>query len=677
MVEDGKRAPILVWRIHTGSSLARTFSDNFDLLREMRGSCSSRAHSPVHCRGTMSVLNVVFTMLACSMLLDWPGHETKRLPGGAGYWDPGISKFSFIQISTCCDIWIPPLQQDNCAVDDKVATSTEFVSQIFPYCVLLVLYYARMRCEIQTQKLRNNIPGSTRPGLFRFSKILVQVGVIMIMSSAGYIGEASDLRSSITNGSIECVSYNQNDGVFSLTCDREWTGSNDSISLLAYEVFEGNGHTIDLEGLNEFDGLFAISDTIDTFNEAPIIRNLHTTAGQTSRGAGFIVRKKQKFFVVDSCSSSGVTFGKMRQTVEYPFIDGGGGICGKDCGKDGGQISISNSFSSGTVGEVSGGIVGSHVARNGGTVNITNCHSTGAITGRDSGGICGTVSGYKGGRVCITQSSSTGMIRGNQAGGIIGGEGGYDSGSVFIKECFSTGHIAGERSGGITGDDTTQSGGTIRIIDCYSRGNVEGSNAGGICGYGVGGIEVDDEPWGTVDIRNTYASGNITGTNAGGIMGSISGGTVTVQYSVYDSNGNEMVGDGSNVNGGGNSPDINDILGQLYHVNDTLKWSDRVWATSGPEALPRLRFQLPTPSPTQSPTPSTTSSPTTTRTPSWTPTTSETPTPTGSASGTSSRRYSDARRGTMKILTGYRAARSVKQAPRKKKKKLKRHSPSP
>eukprot|EP01138_Halocafeteria_seosinensis_P012804 gb/GECG01013080.1/.p1 GENE.gb/GECG01013080.1/~~gb/GECG01013080.1/.p1 ORF type:complete len:751 (+),score=80.97 gb/GECG01013080.1/:1-2253(+) len=89
-----------------------------------------------------------------------------------------------------------------------------------------------------------------------------------------------------------------------------------------------------------------------------------------------------------------------------------------------------------------------------------------------------------------------------------------------------------------------------------------------------------------------------------------------------------MVGDGeTNLDLEGNSHNLENITGQLYHLPEPNGWPDAVWAISGTDELPVLRFQLPTPSPTASSTASITSSPSSTSTPSRTASRTMTDTP--------------------------------------------------
>eukprot|EP01138_Halocafeteria_seosinensis_P007083 gb/GECG01007244.1/.p1 GENE.gb/GECG01007244.1/~~gb/GECG01007244.1/.p1 ORF type:complete len:176 (+),score=22.38 gb/GECG01007244.1/:1-528(+) len=124
---------------------------------------------------------------------------------------------------------------------------------------------------------------------------------------------------------------------------------------------------------------------------------------------GFIVQQKQKFFMIDWCTSSGGIAGIL-----------GGGIRGYQCGHDSGQIKISNSYSTGNItGASSGGIAGPRVGNTHGIVNISNCHSSGNMGGDFAEGICGEGAALTNGQVYIFQSYPTGNIIGSAKGGIV------------------------------------------------------------------------------------------------------------------------------------------------------------------------------------------------------------------------------------------------------------------
>eukprot|EP01138_Halocafeteria_seosinensis_P005584 gb/GECG01005707.1/.p1 GENE.gb/GECG01005707.1/~~gb/GECG01005707.1/.p1 ORF type:complete len:787 (+),score=58.56 gb/GECG01005707.1/:1-2361(+) len=437
-----------------------------------------------------------------------------------------------------------------------------------------------------------------------------------------------DLRNTILEGNAPCIKYNPETRHFNVTCevlnwkDHKYTDRH-FISLRANETFDGrSGNKINLTNIEEFRGLFGI-ENVQSFSEAPIIRNVHVVGGSTNRFAGFIVGKQQKHFVVDSCSSSGAISGTRS-----------GGICGDLCGSQSGQISISNSFSTGLVsGQYAGGIAGTQAGSNYGVVNIARCYSTGRIDGEGAGGICGGFAGERYGKIYIAQSHSTGDITGISSGGIVGVNAGFSNGTVYIEECFTTGRILAAEGGGLSGGRAAKSRGKVSIANCYSRGNVLGDLAGGVSGVEAGGFTGD------VYIVDSYASGLVSGSEAGGMIGSIAAanriGVVHVKHSVYNgANGSLLVGNDPNntVTATGVSDSLALLYGQLYRVDGISEWDDAIWAVPHEDLLPMLRFQLSVGSPTTSPTPSATISGTITPSPTVSTSSSRTASPTQTSS---------------------------------------------
>eukprot|EP01138_Halocafeteria_seosinensis_P006439 gb/GECG01006582.1/.p1 GENE.gb/GECG01006582.1/~~gb/GECG01006582.1/.p1 ORF type:complete len:1176 (+),score=175.91 gb/GECG01006582.1/:1-3528(+) len=387
--------------------------------------------------------------------------------------------------------------------------------------------------------------------------------------------DSANLREGIISGGEQFFTYNETRKMFELTGNFVWKDVYEAhnnvhyyIALGPHEVFDGNDFTIDLFDVGNFPGLFTVEKEVTAFTQAPEIRNLHTKNGEIATRGGFIVQGEQRFFIVDSCSSSGKTMGGNEHS-------NAGGICGHRCGADAGQISILNSFSSGKINSKgAGGIAGGRVGDEGGIVNITNCHSNGVISHKNSGGIvgvdaarkggeigvfqchssgtisanhaggiCGAFWYEKGGTVEITQSSSTGNIDGKYSGGIIGGNAGRN-GFAEITECYSTGDVNGISSGGIVGQNAGEGGGVVNVLRCHSTGIVKGKYAGGVCGsfraiaaagsvyitesysrgaidgYGSGGvIGAEAGRKGAVEIKGCDSTGQISGSSAGGIVG--------------------------------------------------------------------------------------------------------------------------------------------------------------
>lgn len=170
-----------------------------------------------------------------------------------------------------------------------------------------------------------------------------------------------DLRESILSGQEPCFNYTAEEKLFRLTCNElEWLshgyGPETHISLGPHEIFDGSaGQTgrqiIDLTGLINFEGLFKMMANVNSAEEAPLIKNVHVKGGNTAERAGFVIQKRQKYFTVDSCTSTG----EITNT-------GAGGICGSWCGEYNGEISIVDSYTTGRIsGWAAGGITGSSV----------------------------------------------------------------------------------------------------------------------------------------------------------------------------------------------------------------------------------------------------------------------------------------------------------------------------
>ena len=441
------------------------------------------------------------------------------------------------------------------------------------------------------------------------------------------VAKGSERRQDAINGNVGCISYDGNDGVFSLVCSN-WDltspstnfdmDMDDYITLEKNEIFEGQDNEVTLSG--NYGGMFRIAsfgdDAPSSLDDAPIIRHVHMIGGTTKERQGFVVQKNQQHFIVDSCSTTGEIKG-----------DESGGICGTECL---GDILITNCLSSGDITALhAGGITGARIGFNGNNgntkVKITRCHSKGEITSTGAGGICGS-GAAKRGHLVITHSYSTGTINGWKSGGICGSNAGIQNGLVEIEQCHSEGEISADRSGGITGDSTGIGDGKVCITNSYSRGDITGGdNAGGVCGKFTawnGGIII---------IKNVYASGKIIGHNAGGIIGETasSASEVKVTMSVYNGDNGPIAGAGSLAEFK-NSNDLDNITSRIYcYENDpTYCWNSTIWF-----AVPN-NFPILQPPPTQTPsaTLTVTNTPTTTGACSRWPSLTNTPRTSGTSS---------------------------------------------
>ena len=187
------------------------------------------------------------------------------------------------------------------------------------------------------------------------------------------------------------------------TLNQDIVLSDNSYFNLNNETFDGNGHTITIDGVTDFSGVFHIS-----YSDG-IIKNLGILAinGSTlsSTGGGWVLANNSvsnSSLSIQNCYSNG------------PIASYGGGICGNNCSN---AIIIENCYSTGSIDTEAGGIVGSYFGNDNegegnATCKIINCFSTGAINGSKAGGITGTYLGsdimdHKGFHVEIVNCYST------------------------------------------------------------------------------------------------------------------------------------------------------------------------------------------------------------------------------------------------------------------------------
>eukprot|EP01138_Halocafeteria_seosinensis_P009237 gb/GECG01009440.1/.p1 GENE.gb/GECG01009440.1/~~gb/GECG01009440.1/.p1 ORF type:complete len:881 (+),score=68.78 gb/GECG01009440.1/:1-2643(+) len=388
-----------------------------------------------------------------------------------------------------------------------------------------------------------------------------------------------------------CVEYYSGKRLYRQVRDIEWKEwrkeVGEYINLQNNVDFDGENHLIDLTGLRNFDGLFRIDDSVPNFEEAPLIKNVKTVLGRTSEEGGFIIQAEQRFFCVKNCSSSG------------EIGTSGGGIIGARSGRDG-AISVSDSHATGKIqGSWSGGISGAGTARSGGSAYFTSTYSTALVEGRGSGGILGAEAGISldsntSSEVHVRSSFTFGNICGSMSGGILGKRAAANYGRVTVEECFTIGDVEASYSGGITGSETASTHGALTIVNSYSTGeiSVDAVHSGGLCGSDT------SKRAGTVYIENVYMLSHLKNSC---MIGSISGGhpagggrsAILIKYSVYDGTGQNCFlekEDYPAVESRGNSGDLTDISGALYHYNGVRRWSHFVWfIPRRPQAYPELR----------------------------------------------------------------------------------------
>lgn len=235
--------------------------------------------------------------------------------------------------------------------------------------------------------------------------------------------------------------------------------------------YNGQGHTISIENVTNFSGLFVFTDGDD-------VRNLHISSVNSTlaTGAGWFAGQ-------DSDS----TFTNV--SADGDISSGGGGIVGI-----GFVTTIDNSYTTGAIGSGGGGLVGT-----GDLLIITNSYSTG-IVGPSAGGLVGQNS--QSGN--ISRSFSSGLI-GAYGGGIVGS----DCINMVLTNVYSTGAIS-SYAGGIIGAYTVNA----TITNAYSLGNISAH------GGGILGADSDSST-----VSNAYAAGLID-PQAGGIVGANAGNTI-------------------------------------------------------------------------------------------------------------------------------------------------------
>ena len=336
----------------------------------------------------------------------------------------------------------------------------------------------------------------------------------------------------------------------------------------------------------DLEGLFVSAAT--SVSDRPTIKNL-TVRGQTNTykpylkntGSGCIVKKQQKFFVLDNCH--------VGDFIGFTSIEGGI-ICGKEAGYSGGDVLIKNcsnhsnnepksstyTFMAGIVGPKAG-YEGSCVIRDcTNNANLSNSNQSAGIAGYKAGAGTSGNPGY----CAIYDCTNDGAIRGagitgydcanpygkaiainctnnaaigSYCGGIFGEYSANNGGTIIANNCINNGAINSEWSGGIVGPRSgRQSTSTVRIKNCKNTGNVKG---GGIIGKSCG------DSGGTINITNSYNTGDIVSSNAGGIIGKDCGGNINIDscYSNQDVNNSLTNSSGfiaSNIGYGSSSTNI-------------------------------------------------------------------------------------------------------------------------
>ena len=210
--------------------------------------------------------------------------------------------------------------------------------------------------------------------------------------------------------------------------------------------------------------------------------------------------------------------------------------------------SITNSYSeSNTTGSVCvGGFIGDINMTNEHNVSIKNCHSTGYVIAGSAfaGGFVGSFYG----QVSITDSYATGTVSGrNYIGGFVGtGERDLETTLYKISDCYSTGSVVGERrAGGFIGNAVG-----LNVVSNFATGSVNGDrHIGGFIGYsekstinssyGCGSVKGDMDAGGFIGygnqntVRNCFSGGAVEGNiNVGGFEGNHEAGYTFSSFSL-------------------------------------------------------------------------------------------------------------------------------------------------
>lgn len=209
-----------------------------------------------------------------------------------------------------------------------------------------------------------------------------------------------------------------------------------------------------------------------------------------------------------------------------------------------GTSSISNSYSTATIS--SGGYTGGLVGKGNG-LSISDSYYIGAVTATGQiyvGGLAGYLTGS------ISNSYAEGAVTGGSyTGGLVGQTSGTVSNSYHIGNVTSTGSTY---VGGLIGYTTGA------VSNSYATGNVTASSAdyvGGLIGYT------------SANVSNTYATGDVIGYGQyiGGLVGMFKG----TDISISDSHATGNVSSSITVDNG-SSTYVGGLVGQLYGDNTDI-----------------------------------------------------------------------------------------------------------
>ena len=106
---------------------------------------------------------------------------------------------------------------------------------------------------------------------------------ILTMCLLGHSSMAcNDIREQLSE--FNCLHFDADSSTFSMKCDFAWTdGTTQCIVLEKDEKFEGNGHSINLTGVSNWEGMFQIAtneNSPSSLDNAPVIHGLHMIGGE-------------------------------------------------------------------------------------------------------------------------------------------------------------------------------------------------------------------------------------------------------------------------------------------------------------------------------------------------------------------------------------------------------------
>jgi len=215
--------------------------------------------------------------------------------------------------------------------------------------------------------------------------------------------------------------------------------------------------------------------------------------------------------------------------------------------------------------QATGNAVGILAGRTLGTTTITNVYSSGSV-GTSGGFLLGGLTGQLNDQAAIVECWSSATVTGgatNNVGGLVGTQRleaqilhSYAAGNVFSE---------GRHVGGLVGHNQLNA----TIVNSYAQGNATGDdNVGGLVGNSDGGA-----------IQYTYSTGSVTGnSNVGGLIGNNPENVVVSSYWDMESSGqSEGIGGEASVLEGVTSLVTAEMIGEAAKDNMNEFDFDETW----------------------------------------------------------------------------------------------------